>query len=266
MAQDVFAVIEERLQSFSKGKQSIATYILRNPNEAAFQTAAIIGKTVGISESSVVRFAGDLGFKGFPDFQRALQQVAMERLRGDHSREPYSNQSEALGPRIIKDAVRELVQCRRLYILSDTMGSTLFPFCKLWGELTGESLTFLSTDNRDGMFRGIAALEPGDLILCVILQESSDLLSFALEQGRGLGARILVLSQCEDPTIEKLANIHLHIPHGKEGPLPDFSPCMNLLHDLFLQWNQEKKESIAKQNKILEEIRNAYENHKSRII
>ncbi len=260
MDQDVFDLIEQRLQSFSKGKRTIATYILQNPNEAAFQTAAIIGKTVGISESSVVRFAGDLGFRGFPEFQRALQQVAMERLRGDLPAEQHREQCAPISSELLRDAVKELLQCRGLYVLSDSLGSTLFPFCKLWGELTGESMTFLSSDNKDGLFRGLSGMEPGDLLLCLILHTSTDLLTFALEQGRRLGTRILILTDLEDPTIGSLANILLRFPRGKEGPIPDPIPCMTLLHDLFLRWSQGKKEVIAKRNKILEEIRNTYEN------
>ena len=264
MERDIFTVIRDRLQSFSRGKQTIATYILENPNEAAFRTAATIGKTVGVSESSVVRFAGDLGFKGFPDFQHALQQVAMDRLRGDHSMDTHTAGTPSSCSEPIQEAVGELLQCHRLYILSDPIGSSLFPYCALWGQELGQTMTFLSTAHSDRVFRSLAAMESGDLLLCLLLQQPTDLLTFAMEQGRRMGARTLVLSHLRDREIVDSSDLCLPVPPGSSGPLSNLSPCMSLLHTLFLQWSGEKKEAITQQNKILEEIRTAYENRKSR--
>jgi DNA-binding MurR/RpiR family transcriptional regulator len=72
--------IEDRLGEMSKGHRHIAHFILQNYNKAAFMTAARLGAEVGVSESTVVRFAGALGFDGYPGLQRALQEVVRGRL------------------------------------------------------------------------------------------------------------------------------------------------------------------------------------------
>ncbi len=262
MGRDILSMIEERFRSFSKGKQQIATYILNNPNEASFQTAAIIGKAVGISESSVVRFAGDLGFKGFPDFQRELQQVAMKRLQDHLPQKEAKEEPNLRETPAFRDAVGELVQCRRLWILSDSLGCTLFPYCKLWGDLTGESITFLASDQHEVLFRGLSTLAPGDLLLVPALQEAQPILLFAVEQGKRLGARILILTDTDDLAFRKLADVLLPIHKCDGGILPDLAPAMTVLHVLFSEWIRKKKESIAKQTLIYKEIRNAYENRK----
>lgn len=62
--------INKQYQSFSKGQKKLASYIKENYDKAAFMTAAKLGETVGVSESTVVRFAIFLGYKGYPEFQR----------------------------------------------------------------------------------------------------------------------------------------------------------------------------------------------------
>ena len=73
MSRDILAVIHENMTTFSKGKQRIANYILESYDKAAFMTASKLGKTVDVSESTVVRFASELGYDGYPSMQKSLQ-------------------------------------------------------------------------------------------------------------------------------------------------------------------------------------------------
>ena len=80
MNQDILALIQENGHTFSKGQKKIASYILESYDKAAFMTASRLGKKVGVSESTVVRFAAELGFEGYPDMQRSLQKMIRSRL------------------------------------------------------------------------------------------------------------------------------------------------------------------------------------------
>ena len=80
MNQDILALIQENGHTFSKGQKKIASYILESYDKAAFMTASRLGKKVGVSESTVVRFAAELGFEGYPDMQRSLQKMIRNRL------------------------------------------------------------------------------------------------------------------------------------------------------------------------------------------
>ena len=75
MEKDILAVIEEAAHGFSKGQRVIAKYILENYDKAAFMTASKLGKTVNVSESTVVRFAAELGYDGYPEMRKALQDM-----------------------------------------------------------------------------------------------------------------------------------------------------------------------------------------------
>ena len=75
MNKDLLSRIEEGLPGFSKGQKQIARYIMEHYEQAAYMTAAKIGALVGVSESTVVRFANELGFAGYPELQRGLQEL-----------------------------------------------------------------------------------------------------------------------------------------------------------------------------------------------
>ena len=75
MNRDILTVIQENMSTFSKGQKRIANYILESYDKAAFMTASRLGKTVSVSESTVVRFAAELGYDGYPSMQRSLQKM-----------------------------------------------------------------------------------------------------------------------------------------------------------------------------------------------
>ena len=80
MSHDILSVLQEKSPTFSKGQRRIAKYITEAYDKAAFMTANKLGKTVGVSESTVVRFAVDLGFDGYPSMQKAMQEIVLNRL------------------------------------------------------------------------------------------------------------------------------------------------------------------------------------------
>ena len=77
---DILSTIHKKMSTLSKGQKRIAQYILDDYDKAAFQTASVLGKTVQVSESTVVRFASLLGYDGYPEMQRALQEMVLNRL------------------------------------------------------------------------------------------------------------------------------------------------------------------------------------------
>ena len=80
MAKDILSLIQREMPGFSKGQKRIASYILTSYDKAAFMTASKLGQTVDVSESTVVRFAAELGYDGYPAMQRALQEMIRNKL------------------------------------------------------------------------------------------------------------------------------------------------------------------------------------------
>ena len=88
MKSDFMALLQEKAPEYSKGQKKIARYIMESYDKAAFMTANRLGKNVGVSESTVVRFAVDLGFDGYPSMQKAMQEMVLNRLTGGNSPPP----------------------------------------------------------------------------------------------------------------------------------------------------------------------------------
>lgn len=78
--QDLMRTIQMKFPRLSKGQKLIAEYILKHYDKAAFMTAAKLGTSVGVSESTVVRFANELGFSGYPKLQKALHDLIKNKL------------------------------------------------------------------------------------------------------------------------------------------------------------------------------------------
>ena len=80
MEKDILSLMNAGDRRLSKGQRAIARYITENYDKAAFMTAGKLGRTVGVSESTVVRFATELGFDGYPGMRRAMQEMVRSRL------------------------------------------------------------------------------------------------------------------------------------------------------------------------------------------
>lgn len=138
MNQDILALIQENMNTFSKGQKRIAAFILDSYDKAAFMTASRLGKKVGVSESTVVRFAAELGYDGYPDMQKSLQKMIRNRLTsvqrievtndriGDQDLVSMVLQSdmekirltlEELDRSAFDNAVRAIVSAKRIYII-----------------------------------------------------------------------------------------------------------------------------------------------------
>lgn len=135
--------------SFSKGQRAIAQYIMDEYDKAAFMTAAKLGKTVGVSESTVVRFAVCLGFDGYPSMQKAMQEMVLNRLTSVQRLEVASDRigdrdvvsmvlqsdadklrrtDETLNREVFEKVVDAIVSAKRVYILGVRSAAALANF------------------------------------------------------------------------------------------------------------------------------------------
>ena len=143
MEKDIIAILSERSVHFSKRQRAVADYICEHPDMAAFMTAELLARAVGVSESTVVRFALELGFDGYPDMRRAVQQLLRSKISSQGQNTPgepekdytqlfqrtvedygkaVSALTEGENPSAFDAAVKQLQKAKRLYILGDEPG------------------------------------------------------------------------------------------------------------------------------------------------
>ncbi|MBR1781147.1 MAG: MurR/RpiR family transcriptional regulator, partial [Oscillospiraceae bacterium] len=184
MAKDILAVIQENMSSFSKGQRLIANYILESYDKAAFMTACKLGKTVNVSESTVVRFAAELGYDGYPSMQRALQEMirnkltAVQRIEvsndriGDHDVMSMVMQSDIEKIRLtleetdrdsFQQAVDAISGAKRIYILGVRSASTLASFISFYFTFIFDNVVHVDTNSISEVFEQVIRIEPGDV-------------------------------------------------------------------------------------------------------
>ena len=115
MNKNILAILEEKAPSFSKGQKRIARYILSDLQKAAFLTAGALGKETEVSESTVVRFATELGYDGFPQMQKAMHNALMDKLGNSKG----GGISQNLEKESVGRTVQALSSAHRIYLVAN---------------------------------------------------------------------------------------------------------------------------------------------------
>ena len=171
------------MSSFSKGQKLIARYILENYDKAAFMTASKLGKLVGVSESTVVRFASELGYDGYPSMQRAIQEMIRSRLTSTQRIQQAGDrlsgqdllsavmQSDMDKLRMVVDeadrtefdkVVSLLMECSHLYILGVRSSSFVAGYLNFYLHLLSENVTLVQSNAAGAIFDQLFRMRPGD--------------------------------------------------------------------------------------------------------
>ena len=165
MKRNLLADIEAGMPSFSKGQKLISTYILENYDKAAYMTASKLGNIVHVSESTVVRFAIELGFAGYPEFQHALQEIVRTKLTSFQRIEVTNNligDGDVLSKVLLADAdkikhtlddidhdafeeaINRIVEAKNIYILGVRASSSLAGFLAHGLRMIFDNVKFVS--------------------------------------------------------------------------------------------------------------------------
>ena len=186
MSHDILSVLQEKSPTFSKGQRRIAKYITEAYDKAAFMTANKLGKTVGVSESTVVRFAVDLGFDGYPSMQKAMQEMVLNRLTsvqrigvandrlGDrdvistviHSDiEKLRQTEETLDRQAFSEAVNTVLKAKRVYILGVRSVAPLASFLGYYLNYMFNNVHVVSGLSEGEMFEKIVGVNSSDAVI-----------------------------------------------------------------------------------------------------
>jgi len=212
MEQDILAILQERKARFSKGQRLIAKYITESYDKAAFMTANRLGKTVGVSESTVVRFAVDLGFDGYPSMQKAMQEMVMNRLTSVQRLEVASDRigsqdvvsmvmhsdMEKLrqtGETISRDefnaAVQAILKAKRVYILGVRSAAPLADFLGYYLNYMFQNVHVVTSSGTGEMFEKIVGIGPEDVVIAFSFPRYSAATSKGAQYCRSTGATVI---------------------------------------------------------------------------
>ena len=269
MKSSFLSKLDSNVRKLSKGHKKIASYIKENYDKAAFMTASALGRKVGVSESTVVRFATELGFKGYPELQKELQQMikskltavqrmeVSESLIGDNDivrtvlngdidliRETYEKTSRE----DFAKAVSTINKARKIYILGVRSSAALASFLGFYFNLVFDSVELIDTSSASEMFEQMFRIDKEDVCIAISFPRYSD-----------RGAKIVAITDSDTSTIASYADCLLVARSDMASVVDSLVAPLSLINALIVAVTLSKREEVINNFNKLESIWDEYQ-------
>ena len=279
MYQDILMLLQNHAPNFSKGQRLIARYITESYDKAAFMTASRLGKTVGVSESTVVRFAGELGFDGYPSLQKAMQEMVVNRLtsvqRIEVTKDRIGDQDilsmvlqadmdrlrqtgETVDRKEFRAAVDAILNARRVYILGVRSTAVLANFLGYYLNYMFRDVHVVTASGMSEMFEQIVGVGPGDAVIAYSFPRYSTTTVKGAQYCRSTGATVVGLTDSRLSPLGQNSD-HVLVAKGDMVSLVDSLVApMSVTNALIVAIAAQKEKELAKTFNNLEHIWEEY--------
>lgn len=280
MAADILSYIREQQRSFSKGQRLIANYILESYDKAAFMTACKLGKTVGVSESTVVRFAVELGFDGYPSMQKTLQELVRTRLtavqRIEVSNDRIGNQdvvstvlqadidtirktSDALDRAEMERSVDAILRARHIYIVGVRSSAAIASFLNFYLRNLFDNVVLVSSAATSEMFEQLLRVGAGDVVIGISLPRYSSRTVKTMQFAHDSGATTIAITDSREAPAGKLADHVLVAKSDMVSFVDSLVAPMSVVNALIVAVSRKQERQVADTYKTLERIWDEYD-------
>ena len=279
MTKDVLHTIQASTPELSKGQKRIAAYILSDYDKAAFMTASKLGKLVGVSESTVVRFASQLGYDGYPAMQRALQEIVRSKLTSIQ-RIQASNDTlfsadvvasvlhrdmdtirqaiEGIDRSAFEMVVDKLMSARHIYILGVRSSSFLAGYLHFYLHLIFENVTLVTTNSAGDILESILRIGPGDVLVGISFPRYSQSTVKGVRYAHDRGADVVSITDSELSPLYPLSSVALMARSDMISFVDSLVAPFSLLNALIVAAGHRKNADIAQIFDRLENIWDEY--------
>lgn len=280
MAKDILAVIQSGMGTFSKGQKRIANFILSSYDKAAFMTASKLGKTVDVSESTVVRFAAELGYDGYPAMQKTLQEMirnkltAVQRIEvsndrlGKHEVLPMVLHADAENIRLTLEGIDRasfdqtvwaILSARKIYILGVRSAFSLASFLGFYFNMMFENVVIAHTNSSSELFEQILRIGEGDILIGISFPRYSKRTVKAMRYAKDQGATVVAITDSETAPTAQIADHALMAKSDMASFVDSLVAPLSLVNALIVAVSREKGEELAGTFGKLEQIWDEYE-------
>jgi DNA-binding MurR/RpiR family transcriptional regulator len=280
MGKDILTTIQNEMSSFSKGQKLIAAYILKFYDKAAFMTASKLGKTVNVSESTVVRFAAELGYDGYPAMQKALQEMIRNKLtavqRIEVSNDRIGNHDilsmvmhadaeniratlEEMNRQDFDRSVSTILAARKIYILGVRSASALSSFLGFYFNMMFENVVVAHTNSSSELFEQILRIREGDVIIGISFPRYSRRTVKAMRYAKDRGAGVIAITDSAASPLAELADHTLMARSDMASFVDSLVAPLSLVNALIVAVSRKKSEEISGTFSKLEKIWDEYE-------
>ena len=277
---DILMQIRSDLPSFSKGQKRIANYILESYDKAAFMTASRLGKMVEVSESTVVRFAVELGFDGYPSMQKTLQELVRNKLtsvqRIEVTNDRLGNQdvvstvlqgdidsirmtSEALSRSEMAASVQAMLKAKTIYIVGVRSSASLAAFLNFYLRNMFDNVRLVGSTSTSEMFEQLLRVGKEDVVIGISLPRYSSRTVKLLQYAHDSGATVVTITDKPEAPAGKVADYVLCAKSNMVSFVDSLVAPMSVVNALIVSVGLQQEDSVAKTYEDLERIWDEYD-------
>ncbi len=283
MANDLITKIEAERANFSKGQRRIADYIVTHYDKAAYMTASKLGSVTGVSESTVVRFATELGYDGYPHMQRELRdmvrgrltslqrlELTWDRLEGRGVLEAVLENDinkiratlESVGEQSFEQAIELIMNARKIYILGLRTAKFLAEYLGYYLQLMFEQVIVLEDGSKSGdIFEGLFRVGEGDVVIGMTFPRYSKRTLRGMRFARDRGAGLISITDGPSSPIAPLSSCPLYAPCEMASFVDSLVAPLSLVNSLVVALGARRREVISETYAQLESIWDEYETY-----
>lgn len=277
---ELLTKIDEKYDKLSKGQKRLADYIRQDYDKAAFLTAVKMGAAVGVSESTVVRFAMQLGYKGYPDFQKALGELVRTKLNSIQRMEvTYGRieQSEILTNVLHSDidkikmtmetidqhafelAVETIMGARKVYVVGIRSCAPLANFLSYYLNLICEEVICVNTNGSTEIFEQLIRINEEDVIIGISFPRYSMRTLKALEFASNRKAKVITITDSIHSPINLYSSCNLIARSDMAAIVDSLVAPLSLINALVVALCMKRQDEVIQTLGTLEEIWDEYE-------
>lgn len=266
--------------SLSKGHKKIADFIKNNYEKASFMTAAKLGKTVGVSESTVVRFATNIGFDGYPELQKHLQEMVKSHLTSVQRMEVAASRYESgdfvdkvfaadadmikstkenISKEAFSKSVEAINKARKIYILGVRSSSAIASFAAFYFRYINDNVVLVDRSASSEIFEQIYKITDEDVCIAISFPRYSKQTIKALSFVQSRGATIISITDGETSPIAPFATHLLVAKSSMVSFVDSLVAPLSVINALIAACAKENKEQVYGNLRQLEEIWDAYD-------
>ena len=280
MDKDILSVISRENSGFSKGQRLISKYITENYDKAAFMTAGKLGKAVGVSESTVVRFAAELGYGGYPGMRKALQEMIRNRLtsvqRIEAAKDLIDDRNvlksvlsddieklqatlEEIDQDSFNRAVEMVINARRVYISAMRTSKYLAEFFGFYLNMMRDNVHVACESGAAEVYEELLRIEAGDVFVGFTFPRYSSRAIKAMRYAKAHGAQAIGITDSEASPFFGVADICLFAKSDMVSFLDSLVAPMSLVNALVAAIGVRSRDALSDTFKRLENVWAEYE-------
>ena len=279
MTADISQRIKELYNGFSKGHKKIANVILNDYDKAAYMTASNLGKLVGVSESTVVRFASEIGYEGYGEFQRAVQELVKSRLT-PNQRIEVTKQRIANGDIVEKvmesdvtkirytleklnrdsfyQSVEAILSAKNIYVMGARSTEALAMVLEYNLSLIFDNVKFIKPTSTAEVFEQMLSINENDVLIAFSFPRYSSKMISAVKYAKQNGAKTVVFTDSELSPLAEFASCLLTAQFDMASFMDSLVAPISIINAIIVEITRRKEEEITSRFDKLEKLWDEY--------